>query len=70
MVVDILVLVLVTVMLLLVKTCAPFVAMVISLSVNHQFESIAFPTGAVGPPIYLRVWPPKWIEVNLDQKWV
>ena len=42
--------------------------MVISLGVNHQFESVALTTGAVRPPMYLRVGPPNWVEVDLKEK--
>ena len=50
------------------STCGCSVSVVISLGVNHQFESVALPTGAVRPPMYLRVWPPNWVEVNLKEK--
>ena len=49
------------------KTCSCCVSMIIRLSVNHQLESIAVPARAVRPTVYLRVWPPMWVEVDLDE---
>ena len=54
----------------MVRTWGCCVAMVISLRVNHQCESIAVSARAICSSINLRVSPAQWIEVDLEENYV